>query len=119
MSVFLDPAGQTCRLSYYPPCDKLFPPFTRALLCSTTVFSHSQSVVMCGSCSTTLCTPTGGRARLTEGVHWRLAIAVCCACILWEGVPLELLWLLTCNVLCRLLFPCEERVRSSCYELLC
>lgn len=35
--------------------------------CSTTVFSHSQTVVLCGSCSTVLCTPTGGRARLTEG----------------------------------------------------
>jgi ribosomal protein S27E len=35
--------------------------------CSTTVFSHSQTVVFCGSCSTVLCTPTGGRARLTEG----------------------------------------------------
>jgi ribosomal protein S27E len=34
---------------------------------STTVFSHSQTVVLCGSCSTVLCTPTGGRARLTEG----------------------------------------------------
>lgn len=35
--------------------------------CSTTVFSHSQTVVLCGSCSAVLCTPTGGRARLTEG----------------------------------------------------
>lgn len=26
-----------------------------------------QTVVLCGSCSTVLCTPTGGRARLTEG----------------------------------------------------
>ncbi|CAD7704098.1 unnamed protein product [Ostreobium quekettii] len=33
----------------------------------TTVFSHSQSVVVCPSCSQILCTPTGGRARLTEG----------------------------------------------------
>lgn len=38
-----------------------------ALPRSTTVFSHSQTVVLCGSCSTVLCTPTGGRARLTEG----------------------------------------------------
>ncbi|WIA09529.1 hypothetical protein OEZ86_012097 [Tetradesmus obliquus] len=37
----------------------------------TTVFSHSQSVVLCGSCSTVLCTPTGGRARLTEGCSFR------------------------------------------------
>ena len=34
---------------------------------STTVFSHSQSVVVCSSCSAVLCTPTGGKARLTEG----------------------------------------------------
>ncbi len=34
---------------------------------STTVFSHSQTVVLCGSCSAVLCTPTGGKARLTEG----------------------------------------------------
>lgn len=33
----------------------------------TTVFSHSQSVVLCGSCSAVLCTPTGGKCRLTEG----------------------------------------------------
>ena len=37
-------------------------------ICSTTVFSHSQSVVVCSSCSAVLCTPTGGKARLTEGM---------------------------------------------------
>ena len=30
----------------------------------TTVFSHAQTVVLCGSCSTVLCQPTGGKARL-------------------------------------------------------
>ena len=49
----------------------LFPP----LPYSTTVFSHSQTVVLCGSCSTVLCTPTGGKARLTEGEHSWLAAA--------------------------------------------
>ena len=34
----------------------------------TTVFSHAQTVVVCMSCSTVLCQPTGGRARLTEGM---------------------------------------------------
>ncbi|KIM61722.1 hypothetical protein SCLCIDRAFT_121562, partial [Scleroderma citrinum Foug A] len=34
----------------------------------TTVFSHAQSVVLCGSCASVLCQPTGGKARLTEGV---------------------------------------------------
>lgn len=33
----------------------------------TTVFSHAQTVVLCGSCSTVLSQPTGGKARLTEG----------------------------------------------------
>ncbi|KAH7284960.1 hypothetical protein KP509_33G004300 [Ceratopteris richardii] len=31
-----------------------------------TVFSHSQTVVFCVNCSTVLCQPTGGLARLTE-----------------------------------------------------
>ncbi|KDD76606.1 hypothetical protein H632_c164p2 [Helicosporidium sp. ATCC 50920] len=33
----------------------------------TTVFSHSQTVVVCPNCNTVLCVPTGGKARLTEG----------------------------------------------------
>ncbi|KAK9897996.1 40s ribosomal protein S27 [Cystobasidium minutum MCA 4210] len=37
----------------------------------TTVFSHAQTVVICGSCSTVLCQPTGGKARLTEGSSFR------------------------------------------------
>ncbi|CAM4527686.1 unnamed protein product [Lepidochelys kempii] len=32
----------------------------------TTVFSHAQTVVLCVGCSTVLCQPTGGKARLTE-----------------------------------------------------
>ncbi|KAH7950766.1 hypothetical protein HPB52_001425 [Rhipicephalus sanguineus] len=35
----------------------------------TTVFSHAQTVVLCVGCSTVLCQPTGGRARLTEAVE--------------------------------------------------
>ncbi|CAH1251314.1 RPS27 [Branchiostoma lanceolatum] len=35
----------------------------------TTVFSHAQTVVLCVGCSTVLCQPTGGRARLTEAPH--------------------------------------------------
>ncbi|URE49223.1 40S ribosomal protein S27 [Musa troglodytarum] len=38
---------------------------------STTVFSHSQTAVVCGNCQTVLCQPTGGRARLTEGCSFR------------------------------------------------
>ncbi|KAF3133219.1 hypothetical protein TWF703_007062 [Orbilia oligospora] len=37
----------------------------------TTVFSHAQTVVICGSCATVLCQPTGGKARLTEGCSFR------------------------------------------------
>ena len=37
----------------------------------TTVFSHAQTVVICGGCSTVLCQPTGGKARLTEGCSFR------------------------------------------------
>ena len=39
--------------------------------CSTTVFSHSQTVVVCTNCNTVLCVPTGGKARLTEGCSFR------------------------------------------------
>lgn len=35
-----------------------------------------QTVVLCGSCSTVLCTPTGGRARLTEGADAARAVDV-------------------------------------------
>ena len=37
----------------------------------TTVFSHAQTVVICSGCSTVLCQPTGGKARLTEGCSFR------------------------------------------------
>eukprot|EP00285_Hemiselmis_virescens_P001036 CAMPEP_0173416372 /NCGR_PEP_ID=MMETSP1356-20130122/85357_1 /TAXON_ID=77927 ORGANISM="Hemiselmis virescens, Strain PCC157" /NCGR_SAMPLE_ID=MMETSP1356 /ASSEMBLY_ACC=CAM_ASM_000847 /LENGTH=85 /DNA_ID=CAMNT_0014378679 /DNA_START=21 /DNA_END=278 /DNA_ORIENTATION=- len=37
----------------------------------TTVFSHAQTVVLCGNCNTVLCQPTGGKARLTEGCSFR------------------------------------------------
>ncbi|XP_074594100.1 ribosomal protein S27 [Brevipalpus obovatus] len=37
----------------------------------TTVFSHSQTTVQCKGCSTTLCNPTGGKARLRDGCSFR------------------------------------------------
>ena len=37
----------------------------------TTVFSHAQTVVLCGNCNIMLTQPTGGRARLTEGCSYR------------------------------------------------
>eukprot|EP00727_Mastigamoeba_balamuthi_P009705 m51a1_g5357 putative 40S ribosomal protein S27e (86) ;mRNA; r:486837-487318 len=36
-----------------------------------TVFSHARTVVVCGKCRQVLCTPTGGKARFTEGVAIR------------------------------------------------
>ena len=36
----------------------------------TTVFSHAQTVVICSGCSTVLCQPTGGKARLMEGMYF-------------------------------------------------
>lgn len=38
---------------------------------STTVFSHSQTVVVCNNCTTVLCRPTGGKATLTSGCSFR------------------------------------------------
>ncbi|WFD32812.1 40S ribosomal protein S27 [Malassezia sp. CBS 17886] len=37
----------------------------------TTVFSHAQSVVLCGSCAQVLAQPTGGKARLAVGCSFR------------------------------------------------
>merc|ERR1712146_480678 len=37
----------------------------------TTVYSHAQTVVLCGNCNMMLCQPTGGLARLTEGCSFR------------------------------------------------
>ncbi|XP_065736879.1 small ribosomal subunit protein eS27-like [Phocoena phocoena] len=37
----------------------------------TTVYSHAQTVVLCVGCSTVLCQPTVGKARLTEGCSFR------------------------------------------------
>ncbi|XP_045417414.1 40S ribosomal protein S27-like [Lemur catta] len=38
---------------------------------TNTVFSQAQTAVLCVSCSTVLCQPTGGKARLTEGCSFR------------------------------------------------
>ncbi|XP_017352396.1 40S ribosomal protein S27-like [Cebus imitator] len=37
----------------------------------TMLFSHAQTVVLCVGCSTVLCQPTGGEARLTERRSFR------------------------------------------------
>merc|ERR1719220_1391766 len=36
-----------------------------------TVFSHAQVTAVCTGCHMVLCRPTGGKARLTEGCHFR------------------------------------------------
>ncbi|KAI0728601.1 ribosomal protein S27-domain-containing protein, partial [Fomitopsis betulina] len=43
----------------------------------TTVFSHAQTVVLCGACASVLCQPTGGKARLTEGEQ-NHSPGICC-----------------------------------------
>merc|ERR1712236_207315 len=35
------------------------------------VFSHATNVVYCKGCTTVLCQPTGGKARLTDGCSFR------------------------------------------------
>ncbi|XP_072245686.1 small ribosomal subunit protein eS27-like [Leuresthes tenuis] len=37
----------------------------------TTIFSHAQTVVACPGCSIILCTPCGGKCRLTAGCSFR------------------------------------------------
>lgn len=39
-------------------------------ICSL-VFSHAQTVVLCVGCNYVLCSPSGGKARLTEGCSFR------------------------------------------------
>jgi hypothetical protein len=65
----------------------------------TTVFSHAQTVVICGSCASVLCQPTGGKARLTEGA--------CSLCLYHPPSLIDV---------CRLLVPPEE-LSYSCLVL--
>uniref|UniRef100_A0A8C0EA29 40S ribosomal protein S27 n=1 Tax=Bubo bubo TaxID=30461 RepID=A0A8C0EA29_BUBBB len=43
-------------------CNEIIDPF---------LDNHAQTVVLCVGCSTVLCQPTGGKARLTEGCSFR------------------------------------------------
>ncbi|TKS88349.1 40S ribosomal protein S27-like [Collichthys lucidus] len=57
-------------LPVMPPFrQRLFPRQHARCYKITTVFSHAQTVVLCVGCSTVLCQPTGGKARLTEGQY--------------------------------------------------
>ncbi len=69
------PAGGCClrHPSVSHLCFLLSPLLVYAL-CSTTVFSHAQTAVVCANCSVLLCTPTGGKTRLTEGCSFRKKI---------------------------------------------
>ncbi|XP_050643248.1 40S ribosomal protein S27-like [Macaca thibetana thibetana] len=60
-SFFMDVKCPGCYKITTPPCPAKI----------TTVFSHVQAVVLCVGCSTVLCQPTGGKARLTEGCSFR------------------------------------------------
>lgn len=40
----------------------------------TTAFSHAQSVITCEGCNTVLCTPTGGKCKVTVGCSFRKKI---------------------------------------------
>ena len=53
--------------------------FFMDLKCSTcqtvaTVFSHAHTVVLCSHCGMVLSTPTGGRAKITNGCSFRRKI---------------------------------------------
>ncbi|KAI5190793.1 small subunit ribosomal protein S27e [Nematocida minor] len=37
-----------------------------------TIFSHSQTVISCKSCSTILAKPSGGKAKLTDGCKFKI-----------------------------------------------
>ena len=68
-SYFMDvkcPGLSLSSCGYFMAFDLLTVPITGCFAIAT-VFSHAQTVVLCGSCATVLCQPTGGKARLTEG----------------------------------------------------
>ena len=71
-----------CSLNFNLLCVSLLLPGCYKI---TTVFSHAQTVVLCVSCSTVLCQPTGGRARLTEGS---------CVPTLSPSCPPPMIWLI-------------------------
>ncbi|GIQ83146.1 ribosomal protein S27e [Kipferlia bialata] len=37
----------------------------------TVVYSHATTQVVCAECGQVLCNPTGGRAKLVQGTHFR------------------------------------------------
>ena len=47
----------------------------------STVYSHAQTVVLCGNCSQILCSPTGGKARLSEGASAAAVVLL----LRWRG----------------------------------
>ncbi len=69
-SYFMDVKCPGC---YKITTGKLF--FERKIFISfsffSIVFSHAQTVVLCVGCNYVLCSPSGGKARLTEGCSFR------------------------------------------------
>uniref|UniRef100_A0A452VK84 40S ribosomal protein S27 n=1 Tax=Ursus maritimus TaxID=29073 RepID=A0A452VK84_URSMA len=66
----------------------------------TTVFSHAQTVVLCVGCSTVLCQPTGGKARLTEGIHLGYNFSTSSPTLVFDRSHLSM-----CEELSRFAFP--------------
>uniref|UniRef100_A0A3P9J707 40S ribosomal protein S27 n=1 Tax=Oryzias latipes TaxID=8090 RepID=A0A3P9J707_ORYLA len=44
----------------------------------TTVFSHAQTAVVCPGCSVVLCSPSGGKCRVTSGTEKKLRLTCVC-----------------------------------------
>ncbi|CAH1415417.1 unnamed protein product [Lactuca virosa] len=63
----------------------------------TTIFSHSQTVVVCGNCQTVLCHPTGGHARLTEGCESDRLLTVKLLLVGFFCLSCQLLLRIDCN----------------------
>ena len=70
-SYFMDVKCPGCyKITTGNPSDSLARVFD-LLSVSPLVFSHAQTVVLCVGCNYVLCSPSGGKARLTEGCSFR------------------------------------------------
>ena len=67
-SYFMDVKCPGC---YKITTGKSFSTPNHSLVFLSLVFSHAQTVVLCVGCNYVLCSPSGGKARLTEGCSFR------------------------------------------------
>ncbi len=90
----------------------------------TTVFSHAQTVVVCSGCAQVLCTPSGGKAKLSEGTpaHASARLSSLLPLCIYRSPSLLSFptlqssffdVLMLARVPCRLRFPQEEVLRPS------